>query len=287
MECKEQFFNYLQFEKRRSMNTIITYRTSLTQFESYLEYEAIQLNDVRRKDIRGFVVSICDRFNPKTINLRIKALRSFYRYCKRNNRIKEDPTSNVFLLKESKHNPNYIADPDKIIQVLDSIEAKRNIKLLREKLILEMLYGTGMRVEELVSIKIEDLQLRSSKIKVLGKGNKERIVYLLPIVKNLIQEYLLITKKKHGYLFQGRYEAKPNRMYISRVVKKYFPISIYGSLSPHSFRHSFATHLLNNGAPIQGVQFALGHSGLGATQHYLHKTTTDIKNQHELSHPKS
>lgn len=293
MNLKFKFLEYLEYEKRRSMHTIISYENTIRSYDTFLKSEGCTIQEALRPHVRAFIVDLSEKkYAPKSINQKIKCLRSFYKYCRRNEYVKKDPMYGISLLKESKHMPAYFVKSETITDVLDNISTrsrKMKTKVTRDRLILETLYCTGVRVDELVNIQFDDINFRKGTLKVLGKGNKERLVFLLPALLQLVREYSVLIKRSAGYLFEAPKAKGPlNKMYVWRAVRKYFPACEFGiSASAHSFRHSMATHLLESGAPIQGVQKALGHTSLLATQLYTHYDKDRIKKVFDLASPKA
>ena len=285
----EDFINYIKSEKRFSNHTITSYETDLNQFFNYIEteYQIIKPQDVSFKLIRNWISSLLENsLKPSTVNRKISSLKSYYKFLVISNHIEINPTLKLISPKSSKRLPVFI-EKDNMDNLFDrdffedSFEGKRN------KLIIELFYSTGMRLSELINIKISDLDFTNSQIKVLGKRNKER---LIPITYSTLKS-LLEFKNKFNlkiFLFSDEKGKKLYSKKVYRIVNKYLAkISSIQKKSPHVLRHSFATHMLNNGADINAIKEILGHANLSATQIYTHNSIKKLKNVHKQAHPKA
>ncbi|GGK60951.1 tyrosine-type recombinase/integrase [Rufibacter glacialis] len=291
----ELFFKYLQYEKRFSPHTITSYQTDLCQFQEYLK-EVYDLEDISQADhaiIRSWVVTLVQKdLDSRTIHRKIASLRSFFRFLVQQGKLERNPTLRIKAPKLAKKLPAFIEE-DAFTQLLDQSEFSADYKGFRERLILELLYGTGMRLAELTNLKLADIHLASSTLKVLGKGNKERILPLNTSLATSLSQYLVkrqeaFPNNNSPFLFVTDKEAPLYPKYVYRVVKKYMSsVSTAVKNSPHVLRHSFATHLLNRGADLGAIKDLLGHASLAATQVYTHNSIEKLKAVFEKAHPKA
>ncbi|WP_192823191.1 tyrosine-type recombinase/integrase [Rufibacter sp. LB8] len=291
----ELFFKYLEFEKRFSPHTILSYKTDLQQFKEYL-LETYQLEDIIAADhgiIRSWIVSLVQKeLDSRTIHRKIASLRSFFRFKLQRGDIDKNPTVRIKAPKLAKKLPAFITE-DAFSQLLDHSAFSEDFKGHREKVILELLYGTGMRLAELLNLRLSDINLIASTLKVLGKGNKERILPLNTSVKAELERYL-VSRNHHfpdnnsAFLLVTDKGAPLYPKFVYRVVKKYIgTVSTSAKNSPHVLRHSFATHLLNRGADLGAIKDLLGHASLAATQVYTHNSIEQLKAVFEKAHPKA
>ncbi|WP_205501628.1 tyrosine-type recombinase/integrase [Rufibacter psychrotolerans] len=291
----ELFFKYLQYEKRFSPHTILSYQTDLQQFQEYLQ-EVYHLEDLKEADhaiIRSWVVTLVQKdLDTRTIHRKIASLRSYFRFLVQRGLLETNPTVRIKAPKLAKKLPAFIPE-EAFTQLLDQSEFSDDLKGQREKLILELLYGTGMRLAELTNLKLEDINLSSKTLKVLGKGNKERILPLNTTLVSALSDYLqrrtsILSNNNSSFLFVTEKGAPLYPKYVYRVVKKYMSsVSTAMKNSPHVLRHSFATHLLNRGADLGAIKELLGHSSLAATQVYTHNSIEKLKAVFEKAHPKA
>lgn len=291
----ELFFKYLQFEKRYSPHTLLSYQTDLGQFAEYLK-TTYQITDAAEADfhiIRSWLVSLVQKsLDARTVNRKIACLRSYYKFLLREGRISKNPTLRIKPPKAAKKLPAFVQE-DAFNQLLNSFEFEDSFAGYRDKLILEFLYGTGMRLSELTGLMHNDVNLPSRTVKVLGKGNKERII---PLNDSLILCLTTYLEKKKNEFPDNPTSALlvTNRLvplypkFVYRTVKKYIGmITTSGHTNPHVLRHSFATHLLNKGADLNAIKDLLGHASLAATQVYTHNTIEKLKSIFDKAHPKA
>ena len=274
----------------------------MNQFSLFLETEFSLDNpqDASYSIIRSWIVKLAEaKITPKSINRKIAALRSYYKYLLRNGKISKDPTLKIKAQKVKKSLPVFVEE-EKLINLLDGVVSKdnsigfeENFSGRRDRLIVELLYGTGIRLSELIEAKIQDVNFYEGTIKVLGKGNKERIIPMNYTLIERIKEYNL-QKKKEGlsnsieYLIVTNEGEQTYPMFIYRTVRKYLDMTTtVEKRSPHVLRHSFATHLLNKGADLNAIKDLLGHSSLAATQVYTHNSLEKLKEVFKQAHPKS
>lgn len=289
----EEFLNYLKIQKNYSINTITNYQRDLLLFYEYLEKESLSFNNLEYQDIRLFYSYMDSKnYNKSTICRILSSIRSFYKYLSRNNYVK----SNIFKYatnpKKDKLLPKFLYEDQ--LEELFSIPDLTTTLGIRDRLILELLYSTGVRVSELVSLKVNDFNYDDMSIKVLGKGNKERIVYFDDYTLEYLNMYLskryqlLKDKEDTNYLLLNKNGTSLTdrgvRLIIDNIMKK---STINEKISPHVIRHTFATNLLNEGCDITTVQELLGHESLRATQVYTHITNEKLKQVYENSHPRN
>jgi len=291
------FFNYLQYEKRYSQHTLISYTTDLNQFMEYLQ-TAYAINDLTLVDypiVRSWVAALATKkLNAKTLHRKISSLRSFFKYLIRQKLIAINPTLRLRTPKIAKRLPIYLQSGE-MNAVLDTVSnfKEDSFEGIRDKLIIEMLYGTGMRRSELIGLTQQDIDTFQGLVKVTGKGNKERFI---PLHQELLANIEKYRHAKNNKFPDNNNEAfivtdtnsKAYPIFISRIVKK--SLNIINTLekkSPHVLRHSFATNLLHNGADLNAIKELLGHSSLAATQVYTHNSLGKLKEIFDQAHPKS
>lgn len=276
------FLNYLSYEKGFSENTINSYRFDLTEFLEYLEKEGIEIKDLTPKDIETYInYSSKKGVSPTTIARYISSIRTFFKFLIINEYLDENPAEFVERPKIIRDIPLFLTEEEveTIKNTIMRIE-ENDARKVRDLTIIELLFSAGLRVSELVNLKVEDINLNNEYIVVKGKGNKQRLVPIGSIAKRYLKEYLLVRKKTlekfskdDGFLFISRLGKKISRISIWKLVKKYVMLSgIDKDASVHTFRHSFATELLKSGADLRSVQELLGHKSILATQIYTHIT---------------
>ena len=293
-----QFLLFLKKERHYSALTISAYENDLTQFQSYLEHhltEIISIHQITRLHIRSFLSYLFDQgFEPESINRKLACIRSFFRYWVNQGEIKISPAANVFSLKMQKKLPSTLSYQS-IEKAIENIDAG-TLFGLRNKVILELLYGTGIRLSELKNLNIKDIDFYNGLIKVRGKGEKERLVPLGSVAKQALTNYLerryeffkTIEDTNEQALILNKYGKRLSSKGIRRVVNKLLaPFSTTGKSNPHLLRHSFATHLLDEGADLTAVKELLGHKSLSTTQIYTRVTVERLKKVYRQAHPKS
>jgi len=290
---KGRFIKYLRFEKRLSENTVISYETDLNQFLSfYKEYSTSQkIEKVDKRTIRSWIVKLSlSNLSAKSINRKIASLKSFFKFLVKRDLIKKNPSSHVTSLKTDQRIPTFIKEKD-INFLFKNIDVKEDCTGQRDLLILELLYGTGIRISELINIKISDINFAKKEIKVIGKRSKERII---PLHNNAIyqtKKYLQLAEKEgyeNQYLLFTKKGEKIYPMLINRIVKKHLSTLIKSKkYNPHLLRHTFATHILNKGGDLNSIKDLLGHSSLAATQIYTHNSIEKLKETFNSSHPRA
>lgn len=292
----ERFIQYIQFEKRYSPHTIAAYRSDLQQFFDFLVTQdkgITQPSEVTHHHIRNWMVSMMDDdITGRTINRKTAALRKYFKFLLREGLVTENPTSKIQSPKITKRLPVVVED-DKLSSLLDSPDVFANdFPGQRDKLVIEMLFGTGMRLAELTGLKETDIDLQAGTLKVLGKRNKERIIPINQQLSTLIAEYVDLKKnQKFGnnslILIVTDKGADAYSKLIYLIVNKYLAyISTHHKKSPHVLRHTFATTLLNKGADLNAIKELLGHANLSATQVYTHNSVERLKSIYKQAHPK-
>ena len=293
MDFIEKFLEYLLLEKKYSPNTVKAYKRDLSSFQEFLAVNYFQndLLDVNYSQIRAWLVDLVEAdISNRTINRKMSSLKSFYKFLQKSEQIKINPLSNHKALKV----PKKIQIPftyKEINDVILNIDEDDEFISIRNRLIVEILYSTGIRRIELINLKEIDINLEGKLIKVLGKRNKERYVPILDSVKILIEKYLKLKKDIENSSDVFFITAKGNKLYetlVYRVINSYFSrVSSKVKKSPHILRHSFATHLLNEGADLNSVKELLGHSSLASTQVYTNNTLETLKKVYNQAHPRS
>ncbi len=272
----DKFLHYLKDEVNYSDYTIKNYQLDLTDFFKYVNSRKIDFLNIENIHVRGYLkyLDTCNLKNT-TISRRISALRTFYNYLLENGLIKSNIFLNVKNPKLEKKLPNYL-NYNEIEEILESIDISTEDGL-EKRLLIEMFYSTGCRVGEMVNVKINDIDLRNKTIKVMGKGSKERIVYFGDYASKYLEMYLH-GKDRKGYLFTNKKGEKLTIEEVEYIIKDIMKhISIKTHVTPHTLRHTFATHLLNNGADIRTVQELLGHANLSTTGIYTHVSSDRLK----------
>jgi integrase/recombinase XerC len=294
-QYQQQFLDYCRFQKRYSQHTIIAYENDLTTFSAYLtkEYDAPKIDAIKTTFVRSWLADLkAGEITSKSINRKISALRSFFKYLLKNEVVKVNPVTAIISPKMPKRLPQFVEEKD-TANLLRNAVFSEGLKGLTEKMVLEILYNTGMRKAELINLKEHQIDMSNSAVKVFGKGGKERII---PVSKQLIADMKFYIAEKRKLL--GRDEANfllltekgkpldPKQVY--NIARKYLTdVTTIDKKSPHILRHSFATHLMNNGADLNAVKELLGHSSLAATQVYTHNTIEKLKDVYKRAHPKA
>ena len=286
----DSFISYLKVEKRYSFHTLQAYRTDLVQFEQYIdkEYE-LTFQKIKHIHIRSFVVSLMENeVSNRSICRKLSALKSFYKFFIRSGEVKSSPMIQVQLPKTEKKLPTFVKEKD-ILSLFNRGVFSPDLFGERDYLIIKMLYQTGIRLSELTHLK--DVDVGNNEIKVLGKRNKERIVPISSEFLHQLKEFIQMKKEKYGhmheYLFVSDTGNKIYEKFVYRKVNYYLGIvSSQQKKSPHVLRHTFATHMLNNGADLNAIKEILGHENLSATQIYTHNSFEKLKNIHQQAHPR-
>ncbi len=287
---RDEYFKYLKFEKQFSSHTLQAYKTDLQQFYVFANNSEI-IEDTNI--IRSWIISLMEKnYDTQTINRKISTLKSFYKFLLKENKIKINPLDKILSLKSDKKLAQFIPK-EHIEHFFKKDLFKNNFAGIRDMLVIEILYTTGIRLAELVELKHDDINYFNKTIKVLGKRQKERII---PITKNLVKTIskYIEEKEKLPFLIEKKYlltTDKGKHIYrkkVYRIVNQYLTLlSTVSKKSPHVLRHTFATHLLNNGADLNAIKELLGHANLSATQVYTHNTFKKLNKVYNQAHPRA
>jgi integrase/recombinase XerC len=286
------FFDYLTYEKKYSIHTITSYKNDLHQFIEFInpqkeEFPAVEIN---YQHVRAWVANLIKhKISARSVNRKLSSLKSFFKYLQRLKIIEINPLSKISGPKTPKRLPVFI-DENHMVNLFSDVKFEEGFNGQRDQLILDLLYQTGIRRSELTHLKESDIDLFNSTIKVLGKRNKERIIPIsLPLKRNL-ESYLKVKEELNLSNMMLLVSEKGNTLSeqaVYKSVKKYLAqITTIQKKSPHVLRHTFATHLLNNGADINAVKDLLGHANLSATQVYTHNTIDKLKKSYKQAHPR-
>lgn len=290
----EAFEQYLRLEKKYSNHTITAYNNDLVSFRDFvfLRYQQATIDDVLYVQIRAWIVELVDQsLSNTTINRKVASLKAFYKFLLRSKQIKASPLATHKALKT----PKIIQIPfseQEMVQVAEVFPKGTDFESVRNQLIVELFYATGMRRAELIGLEFKNVDLASGIIKVLGKRQKERLLPLLPFLLDSIKRYLaaradLETLEDSDYFFLTKKGTKLNESLVYRLINSYFSrVSHKLKKSPHILRHTFATHLLNNGADLNSVKELLGHASLASTQVYTHSSLSVLQEVHKKAHPR-
>jgi integrase/recombinase XerC len=301
---KEKFIDYIQYEKRYSPHTVSAYRNDLDQFFSFLDiqYNISDIQEVTHPMIRSWLVLLMEeKISPRSVNRKLTTLKSFYKFLLREGKVSINPMRKIISPRISKKLPSFV-EKEKMAMLFETINFGTGFPALRDQLILEILYVTGMRLSELINLKETDIDFHQSTLKVLGKRNKERLIPFSSKFAVFLKTYL---QGKKTYLENTEFPGPSGNLddpwllitdsgkksyprYIYRAVTKYLSrVTTLQKISPHVLRHTFATHLLNNGAELNAVKELLGHANLSATQVYTHNTIEKLKIIYKQAHPKA
>ncbi len=290
----DSFISYLKYEKRLSEHTCSAYETDLAQFSLFIaeHFETKEIKEATYREIRSWVAELSKKgLSNTSINRKIACLKAFYGFLLRKRHISYNPMLKISSLKTPEKLPVYLEENATEI-LLDKLKWNDSFKDRRDQLILELFYASGIRLAELINLKVLDIDLFGSKMTVLGKRNKQRIIPLTGSVRLMISNYLAIRANEfHGdmpHLFLTDKGEKLYPIFVQRLVRKYLSmVSTKSKKSPHVLRHTFATHLLNKGADLNAIKELLGHASLSATQIYTHNSIEKLKAIHAQAHPKA
>lgn len=292
----DSFINYLEYEKRSSPHTVVAYRADLEQVAEFVElsFEIKELSQCGHPELRAWVIDLVEKgLSTTSINRKIATLRSFFKFLLRSRLITQDPTYKLKSLKNPKKLPEFVQEVT-IEAVLEESVYETTFEGQRDRMVMEFLYLTGVRLSELTALQWRDLNLIEDQVKVLGKRKKERIIPITKMLKQNIILYKKVFEERFSKIEGNAYFIVSNRgeqaysMMIYRIVRHYLDLFAQNSRrSPHLLRHTFATHLLNKGADLNAVKDLLGHASLAATQVYTHNSMEKLKAVFEQAHPKA
>lgn len=290
MRYLEEYLKYLKYQKNYSIETIDSYEEDLVEFMDFLSRENLELLDVKYDDVRFFLMELDKKHNKaSTVSRKLSSLRGFYKFLMNNDYTSNNPFSLIKTPRKEKRLPRFFYY-NELEEMFNSIDISTALGQ-RNRLILEVLYASGVRVSELVNIKLKDIN--DEEIKVLGKGNKERITRIGDYAREILDLYLSdgykeLNKKNSEFLFLnkdgGKLTTRGIRYILDEIIKN---TNVKKKISPHMLRHSFATHLLNEGCDILSVQELLGHESLTATAIYTHVSTDRLKDVYFKTHPRA
>lgn len=295
LDNKESFKDYLQKEKKYSLHTVTAYSNDLSDFEAFLkqDFDQDSLEDVNYSQIRSWIVSLVDAgISNTSVNRKISSLKSFYKFLLKIKRIQLSPLLKHKALKTPKKLQIPFSEKE-LDNVLNYIVYPEGFEGMRDKLVIDLFYTTGIRRAELIGLKVANVDLSKGVLKVLGKRNKERILPMLPVIQEQIRLYLseragLEEIKDGEFFFLTLKGVKLSDSLVYRLINMYFSnVSEKVKKSPHVLRHTFATHMLNNGADLNSVKELLGHSSLASTQIYTHSSLAELKKVYGDAHPRN
>ncbi|MCF8364731.1 MAG: tyrosine-type recombinase/integrase [Bacteroidales bacterium] len=294
---RQDFIQYITHEKRYSRHTITSYDTDLKQFQDFIlsQFGVINLKNADHYIVRSWLVDLLEKKNSTlTINRKISCLKSFYKYLLRDGHVSSNPMLKVIAPKTGKKVPEFVKEKD-MEMLLQNIDFGNDFEGIRNKLIIETFYTTGIRVSELNNIKITDVNLEAETIKIHGKRDKERLIPISGYLAESIKKFITIrdsifnkSEESKPYLFITSRGKQTYSRLIYRIIYKYISyVSTNSKKSPHTLRHSFATVMLNKGAELNAIKELLGHSNLSATQVYTHNSIEKLKTIYKQAHPRA
>lgn len=289
------FISYLELEKKYSLHTVQAYQKDIGDFMTFCkeEYDLGSIDEIEYGIVRSWIVSLVDQqISNRSVNRKVASLKAYYKFLLRIEKIEASPLSKHKALKTSKKIEVPFSETE-METLLRAVPFDKDFEGIRNKLIIEVLYATGMRRSELINLKLGDIDLQGKTIRVLGKRNKERIIPLLSPTAELFRTYFAVREelkeiKEYSYIFLTKSGHKIYETLVYRIINGYFSkVSSKAKKSPHILRHTFATHLLNKGADLNAVKELLGHSSLASTQVYTHSSIAELKKVHASAHPRS
>jgi len=291
----QSFLDYLKFERRYSPHTLTSYTTDLIDFFDYLEsqFDVVDVKAISSGFIRSWLAGLKEKgLASKSVNRKISSLKSFFKYLLKTGEIENSPMNSVISPKISKRLPVFMKEEDTKKLVVALNQSAEDWKSLNAKMLITIFYATGMRLSELINLKEKQIDISRGQIKVLGKGNKERVIPVSKEVIEIIGEYQQLKRRDfvgtEDYLLITEKGNKLYPRYAWQLVNQVLgQASTLDKKSPHVLRHTFATHLMNNGADLNAVKELLGHSSLASTQVYTHNTIAKLKDIHKKAHPKA
>lgn len=282
-----KYNDYLKYELNYSSNTIKEYFLHLKTYKNYLDKHSIDYRKINKDEVIEFLKKLdSDNLSKRTISNILSSLRSFYNYLLDEHIVDTNIFKTISNPKLDKKLPNFLSE-EEMREILDNIDISDKLGK-RNKLIIEILYATGIRLSELINIKLKDIDVKERTIRIMGKGSKERIVLFGKYALNAINDYLEYRNNDNEYLIQNNKGNKITSRGVEKIIDKIALTSKVNNnnITPHTFRHTFATHLLNNGADIKSVQELLGHSSLNTTQIYTHITSDYLKSEYLKAMPR-
>ena len=294
MDIVQAFLQYLEDENKYSKLTISEYGRDVQQYEDFLKFHHTDISNAEVKEIRLWISDLAlQGVSPRSIHRKMSSLHSLYHYLELQGTVSENWVERVLQPKVSQRLPLFFSESE-MDNLFEIIDFEPTFEGIRDRLLLELLYSTGMRCSELMGLKHSDVDYSGASIRILGKRNKVRIVPLAPLVAQFLEDYTEAKRQKFGSVNNGDVllltsEGKPMyRKLVYRIVRKYTDkVSVLSKRSPHIIRHTFATHLLNNGADINAIKSILGHSSLASTQVYTHTSISQLKQTYNQAHPRA
>jgi len=292
---KDAFRAYLQLEKKYSPHTVLAYWNDIVSFELFnlVHFDQETIDEANYSQIRSWIVSLVDsNLSNVSVNRKVASLKAYYKFLLKTKQIETSPLSQHKSLKTPK-NIQIPFSENEVASVLRQMQSPIGFEAIRDKLIIDLLYTTGIRRTELVNLKIVNVNIVANTIKVVGKRNKERILPILPLINCQLDSYIAERSRLENildtdYFFLTKKGLKLNDSFVYRLINSYFStVSEKVKKSPHILRHSFATHLLNNGADLNSVKELLGHSSLASTQVYTHNSLSELKKVYRGAHPRN
>jgi len=291
---EKEFIRFLQIEKRYSEHTVIAYKHELEMFQSFLDREGLTVQDIVYRDLRNYFAQMVESGkNASSVNRSMSSMRTYFKFLQREECIAKNPMTLIKALKTAKKLP-VVVEKEKLVRLLDQMGQEQDgFESCRDYMVMELLFGTGIRLAELLKIKEQDIDFFNKNILILGKRNKERLVpinnLLLKELKNYLQQKATQFVDTNNSLLIVTKEGKPAyaKLIYAIVHRQLTLISTQGKRSPHILRHTFATALLDNGADLNAIKELLGHAGLAATQVYTHNSAERLKSIYKQAHPKA
>lgn len=292
---QERFYQYLQFEKRYSPHTLTAYRKDLGQFSEFLQttYQLEEPRQIQHTHVRSWMVDLMGQGNAaRSVNRKLSCLKSYFKFLRRHGEIEANPMAKVVAPKTGKRLPVFMSEKSMSL-LFEQVDFGEGYKGLCHRLVLEMLYCTGMRRSELVSLKVQDVDVQSFQLKVKGKGDKERLIPIARHLVELVEQFVDARKAAFpladdAHLFLTPKGQPFNSGHVYNIVKRHLSsVTTQEQRSPHVLRHSFATHLSNHGADLNAIKELLGHASLAATQVYTHNSIEKLKKAYAQAHPKA
>lgn len=281
------FLDYLNFEKKYSPNTVASYKKDLDKYYNFFKTKS--LNSINNKDIEDYIISLNKKLLSKSVSRNISSLKTFYKFLIIDGAVKSSPMDGITVPKIPKTLPKVLSEEEVNKLLTINLETPYDY---RNKAMLELMYSSGLRVSELINLAVNDVDLKDEIVKVYGKGSKERIIPIGQYASEAVNIYLndyrnsLVKKKVSNYLFLSSRGDKMSRQAFFKIIKNLAKTkNIKTDFSPHTLRHSFATHLLKHGADLRSIQELLGHSDISSTQIYTHISNEKLKENYKTAHP--